>query len=82
MGKYANIKYSKFTRGILIWLAAQPSIEVKQGHKHVINICHSGDRPFTVPKVGNEINRHIISDLQKHLEKWGVCDKNKFDEKL
>ena len=83
MGTYANIKFSKFQRGILRWLSTKQNIRIEKGGKHTIKIRYAfGQRPFPIPKVGNEIDKHIIAQLQKKLEEWEVCTKEEFDERL
>lgn len=83
MGKYANVKYSKFVNSFLRWLATKERITVESGGKHVLKICYThANRPFPIPKAGKEINRNIIAALQKKLEEWGVCTKEEFDERI
>lgn len=83
MGTYANVKYKKLAGGLLRWLASKENVEVKVGGNHVILVCHAfAERPFPIPKVGNEVNKYIIASFQKWLEKLEVCSKEEFDERL
>ncbi|MFA6042060.1 MAG: hypothetical protein WCV85_01995 [Patescibacteria group bacterium] len=83
MGTYANVKYRKLAGGLLRWLASKENVEVLTGGKHVIVVRHAfAERPFPIPKLGNEVNKHIIASFQKWLEKLGVCSKEEFDERL
>ncbi|MFA5187760.1 MAG: hypothetical protein WC460_00165 [Patescibacteria group bacterium] len=83
MGEYANVKRNKIKKCLLRWLVKKQGIEIKHGGKHQILIKYVfWERPFPLPFLHNEVNKHLIKELMQKLVDSEVCTKEEFDQNI
>lgn len=82
MGKYADVKSSKFIK-LLEWLSRNKPVELSVGGNHnlAITCIHTGEK-YPIACSHNLVNKYIVKDFRDWLIKRELCTEREFDSRL
>ena len=82
MTSYTSIKTSKFKKGVLKWLKNTKKIKIASSGKHHKIHCNHNGESFPLPLSHREINRYLVKNFARWLEKNEICTKEEFNSHL
>ena len=83
MGKYANVKSTKF-KNTLTWLNNHEDVEVVVGGNHNTKVKYTGhgNGSYPISSSHRHIEKRIVKSFMKWLVNKKICTKEEFDARI